>query len=68
MKKQPTLVIEHCEEKLSEWLLLEYKHAAKLWDGDLIFTRVSDTKTAKILKKLGGIEKKKAKEKTFALS
>ncbi|MBE3139189.1 MAG: hypothetical protein IMZ53_01245, partial [Thermoplasmata archaeon] len=35
MKKQPLLIIEHCEPKLSEWLLLEYKHAVKLWNGRL---------------------------------
>jgi ribosome biogenesis SPOUT family RNA methylase Rps3 len=61
MNKQPILVIEHCEPIVSEWLLLEYKHSAKLWNGDLVFTRVTDKKTAQILKKLGAIEKKPAK-------
>lgn len=61
-KKQPLLVIEHCEPTLSEWLFLEYTHAAKLWDGTLIFTRVTDKKTAQILQKLGRIEKRKAKD------
>jgi ribosome biogenesis SPOUT family RNA methylase Rps3 len=62
MKKQPTLVIEHCESAVSEWLLLEYKHAAKLWNGNLVFTRVADKKTATVLQKLGTVEKKKAKD------
>jgi ribosome biogenesis SPOUT family RNA methylase Rps3 len=62
MKKLPLLVIEHCERTLSEWLLLEYKHAAKLWDGDLIFTRVTDNKTAQVVKKLGTVQKEKAKD------
>jgi ribosome biogenesis SPOUT family RNA methylase Rps3 len=60
MKKQLTLIIEHCEPILSEWLLLEYKHAAKLWNGKLIFTRVTKKDTAHVLKTLGIIEKDKA--------
>ncbi len=62
LKKQPVLIIEHCEPKLSEWLLLEYKHAAKLWKGELLFTRVTDTKTAKILRNLGTVKKENAKD------
>jgi len=62
MKKQPILVIEHCEPQLSEWLTLEYKHAVKLWSGKTIFTRVNDKKTASFLKKLGGVEKQRAKD------
>lgn len=31
------LVIENCEEELSEWLWLEYRHAAEIWGG-AIFT------------------------------
>ena len=60
MKKHPTLVIEHCEPSLSEWLMLEYKHAAKLWDGKVAFTRITDRKTATVLRKLGCVEKNKA--------
>jgi ribosome biogenesis SPOUT family RNA methylase Rps3 len=62
MKKQPTLVIEHCEPMLSKWLMLEYNHAAKLWDGDIVFTRITDRKTALVLRKLGRVETKKAHE------
>jgi ribosome biogenesis SPOUT family RNA methylase Rps3 len=61
MKKLPLLIIEHCEPALSEWLLLEYKHVAKLWGENLIFTRVAGNKTARILKTLGSVEKEKAK-------
>lgn len=62
MKKQPILVIEHCEPELSEWLMLEYKHAAKLWDDKILFTNACNGKTAKVLRSLGMVEKKKAKE------
>ncbi len=61
-KKHPLLVIEHCEPTLSEWLLLEYKHAAKLWKGNLMFTRVTDSKTSKVLQKLGTVKKENAKD------
>lgn len=60
MKKKLILIIEHCEPMLSEWLLLEYKHVAKLWNGKLIFTRVTEKNTEQILKKLGIVEKEKA--------
>jgi ribosome biogenesis SPOUT family RNA methylase Rps3 len=61
MKKQPLLVIEHCEPALSEWLLLEYKHAAKLWKKNLVFTKIVDKKTSNILRKLGSVKKEKVK-------
>jgi len=62
MKKQPMLVIEHCEPLLSEWLKLEYQHAVKLWESETLFTRINDKKTTNFLKKISKIEKKKAKE------
>lgn len=62
MAKQTTLVIEHCEPELSEWLLLEYQHAVKIWAGKIVFTRVNDKKTANSLKKLAKVEKRKAKD------
>lgn len=61
-KKHPLLIIEHCEPTLSEWLLLEYKHAAKLWKKNLVFTRVIDKKTSIVLQKLGSVIKEKAKD------
>ncbi|MBI5254013.1 MAG: hypothetical protein HY930_06440 [Euryarchaeota archaeon] len=33
------LVIENCEEQLSEWLWLEYKHCADIWES-ITFTNV----------------------------
>lgn len=61
MKKHPALVIEHCEPGLSEWLLLEYKHAAVLWENDVMFTRV-DKKTANVLKHIGRTKEEKAQD------
>ncbi|MCX6670977.1 MAG: RNA methyltransferase [Euryarchaeota archaeon] len=61
-RKQPLLIIEHCEPTLSEWLMLEYKHAAKLWNGKLVFTRVADHKTAQVLRNLGSVRKENAKD------
>ena len=60
MVTQPILAIEHCEESLSPWLLLEYRHCAKLWEKNLVFTRVLDKKTARALQPLGRVEKEKA--------
>jgi len=62
MEKHALLVIEHCEPELSEWLILEYKHAAKIWPGETLFTKVNDKKNITELKKLGRVEKHKAKE------
>jgi ribosome biogenesis SPOUT family RNA methylase Rps3 len=62
MKKKPIMVIEHCEPALSKWLMLEYRHAAKIWPHKITFTRVNDKKTANSLKKLGRVEKQKAKD------
>ena len=62
MKKKPLLIIEHCEPALSKWLLLEYKHAAKLWNGDIVFTGVADNKTARVVQKFGTVQKEKAKD------
>jgi len=57
---QPILAIEHCEQELSPWLMLEYKHCAKLWKSNLVFTRVTRKKTAQQLKPLGRVEAEKA--------
>jgi len=38
---KPYIVIEHCEDELSPWLILEYRHASKIYGRDkLMFTRV----------------------------
>jgi ribosome biogenesis SPOUT family RNA methylase Rps3 len=51
------LVIENCEPELSEWLFLEYKHAAELW-GSVVFTNVSSPTMAARLSPIGKVEKK----------
>jgi ribosome biogenesis SPOUT family RNA methylase Rps3 len=60
MVNLPTIAIEHCEQELSPWLLLEYKHCAKLWKNNLMFTRVTGKKTARVLRTLGRVETEKA--------
>lgn len=62
MKKQPLLVLEHCEPALSDWLLLEYQHAARIWNNHIVFTRVTKKKDTSILKKMGCVEKGKASD------
>jgi ribosome biogenesis SPOUT family RNA methylase Rps3 len=42
--------------------MLEYRHAVKLWPGKILFTRINDKITADSLKKLGKVEKQKAKD------
>lgn len=60
MNTQQILAIEHCEQELSPWLLLEYKHCANLWKNNLVFTRVTRKKTAQQLKPLGRVEAENA--------
>ena len=62
MKKQPILVVEHCESTLSEWLMLEYQHSAQLWEKKIHFTRVKQVDTRRMLKSLGIIHEENAKE------
>ena len=56
------LIIEHCEPKLSEWLLLEYKHAARIWGTNVVFTNIYDERSVNKLKKIGKVVKKNAGE------
>ncbi|WP_297489991.1 hypothetical protein [Thermococcus sp.] len=49
----PYLVIEHLEE-ISDWLWLEYRHAAEWWKDKLIFTNVREDEREK-LAKLGSV-------------
>ena len=60
MATHPYLAIEHCEPSLSPWLLLEYKHCAKLWKHKLVFTRVTQKKTATALRQFGRVKQEKA--------
>lgn len=50
-----TLVIEHCEPGLSDWLALEYKHASTVWKDHTIFTNVKSQVTAAKLRQLGTV-------------
>ena len=62
MVKKPILIIEHCEQDLSEWLMLEYRHSAKIWGRNTIFTNVKDKKIRNVLKTIAKTEEKNAKE------
>lgn len=44
------LIVENCES-FSEWLMLEYQHAASIW-GNAIFTNVHDAKMRRALGKI----------------
>ena len=37
----PIIIIENCEP-ITEWVLLEYKHASKIAMGNIIFTNIND--------------------------
>ncbi len=54
------LIIEHMEEEISEWLLLEYSHAVALWEGEVWFTNVK--KGEDKLSSLGRVFKERASE------
>jgi len=60
--KYPTLIIDNCESVLSDWLLLEYKHAAKIWSGKTVFTNIHKKKDTTKLKSIGSVESKNPKE------
>lgn len=55
-KKVPPirLVVENLEPRHSEWLMLEYAHACKLWGGEVFFTNVRDPKLQRGLQRLAG--------------
>jgi ribosome biogenesis SPOUT family RNA methylase Rps3 len=50
-----TLAIEHCEQGLSDWLALEYRHAANVWKDHTFFTNVKSATTAARLRQLGTV-------------
>lgn len=49
------IVLENLEEKLSEWLYLEYRHAAEIWRGAL-FTNISSRDMAERLRMFGQVK------------
>lgn len=54
-KETVRLVIENCEPQYSEWLELEYKHCAQLWNN-ILFTNVKAPKLKSKLAELGNAE------------
>ncbi len=50
---RPLIVIEHCEDHLSRWLLYEYEDAARLSGGRIVFTHVSRREWCERLSRLG---------------
>lgn len=38
--REPLIVVEHLEPKLSEWLIAEYRHAAEIAGGNFLITNV----------------------------
>ncbi len=52
--RKPLIVVEHCEDHLSRWLLYEYEDVARLVGRErLVFTRVSRREWCERLSKLG---------------
>lgn len=59
-------IIEHMEEEISEWCLIEYKHISTfLEDGKLIFTNVKNPNDKEILSKLGNTMEESITELAF---
>ncbi len=57
----PVLVIEHLE-RLSKWVWLEYRHIARYWKGNLLFTNVKSKAERKRLRVLGRVTEKSVAE------
>jgi len=55
-------IIEHTEEKISEWLELEYRHSAKIAGKDLLFTNVKNPADLEKIKKFARAERKSCVE------
>ena len=60
--KETLLVVEHCEKGLSEWLTLEYRHAANIWPRHTLFTNVKSPATAAKLRAYGEVTREKAND------
>lgn len=55
-------IIEHTEEKISEWLELEYRHSAKILGEKLLFTNVKNPADLEKIKKFARAEEKSCAE------
>lgn len=53
--EKPTIIIEHCEEELSPWILLEYRHASIIYGREYLWFTNIPTKYQKILSKYGKV-------------
>ena len=60
--KEALLVVEHCEKGLSDWLTLEYRHAANIWPRHTLFTNVTAPRTAAKLHAYGDVTTEKAND------
>src|SRR3989344_4025468 len=62
----PKYIIEHFEEELFEWCLIEYSHISEIAGKEnLIFTHVRNPKDRKILQKLGKVFSESSAELSF---
>ena len=56
-------IIEHLEPKLSEWLRIEYSHAARIvGQNNLLLTNVKKTKEFQKIKRIAQVERRRVKE------
>ncbi|MFB0500291.1 MAG: hypothetical protein ACETWO_03310, partial [Candidatus Hadarchaeaceae archaeon] len=56
-------IIEHLEPKLSEWLCIEYSHAARIvGKNNLILTNVKKVKESQKIKRIAQVERRRVKE------
>lgn len=56
-------IIEHLEPKLSEWLCIEYSHAARIVrQNNLLLTNVKKTKEFQKVKRIAQVERRRVKE------
>lgn len=56
--RKPIVVIEHCEETLSPWLLLEYRHVSLIYGKDYVWYTNIPSRYKRILSKYGTVEEK----------
>jgi ribosome biogenesis SPOUT family RNA methylase Rps3 len=61
-RNKPVVIIEHCEDSLSPWIILEYRHASMIYGRDyLLFTNIP-AKYQKILSKYGRVREESVVE------
>jgi len=60
--REPLIVVEHLEPKLSEWLLAEYSHAAEIVGGRLLITNVKSDGERRRLSKVCEVRKESVAE------